>query len=126
MGKTLGSVGIGNIGAEMFRLAKPFDMDFITHDPYVDPSVPESLGVRMVDMDELFRESDILAVNCPLNDETHHLGHILVPEHGFLSCLGILARAGPWIREFPTGEDVGGRSHLRQRHDRRQCPESPA
>ena len=73
VGKTLGSVGIGNIGAEMFRMAKPFDMDFITHDPYVDPSVPESLGVRMVEMDELFRESDILAVNCPLNDETHHL-----------------------------------------------------
>ena len=34
VGRTLGSLGIGNIGAELFRLAKPFDMKFIAHDPY--------------------------------------------------------------------------------------------
>ena len=39
VGKTLGSVGIGNIGAEMFRLAKPLDMNFIACDPYADPAV---------------------------------------------------------------------------------------
>ena len=33
VGRTLGSLGVGNIGAEMFRLAKPFDMTFIAHDP---------------------------------------------------------------------------------------------
>jgi D-3-phosphoglycerate dehydrogenase len=71
--KTLGSIGIGNIGAEMFRLAQAFDMDFIAHDPYVDPEVPKSLGVRMVELTHLFRESDILAVNCPLSKETHNL-----------------------------------------------------
>ena len=38
VGKTLGSLGVGNIGAEMFRLAKPFDMNFIAHDPYADKS----------------------------------------------------------------------------------------
>ena len=42
VGKTLGSVGIGNIGAEMFRLAKPFDMNFMACDPYADPSVARS------------------------------------------------------------------------------------
>ncbi|HEY7764326.1 MAG TPA: NAD(P)-dependent oxidoreductase, partial [Aestuariivirgaceae bacterium] len=39
VGRTLGSIGIGNIGAEMFRLAKPFDMKFIAHDPYADPKL---------------------------------------------------------------------------------------
>ena len=39
VGRTLGSLGVGNIGAEMFRLAKPFDMKFIAHDPYADPTV---------------------------------------------------------------------------------------
>ena len=34
VGRTLGSLGIGNIGAEVFRMAKPFDMKFIAHDPY--------------------------------------------------------------------------------------------
>jgi hypothetical protein len=33
VGRTLGSLGIGNIGAELFRLAKPYDMKFIAHDP---------------------------------------------------------------------------------------------
>lgn len=73
VGKTLGSVGIGNIGAEMFRLAKPFDMRFMAHDPYADPAIAASLGVRMVELDELFRASDILAVNCPLSEKTRHL-----------------------------------------------------
>ncbi len=71
--KTLGSIGIGNIGAEMYRLAKPFDMKFMAHDPYADPAVAEALGVRMVDLETLFREADILCVNCPLGDETHHI-----------------------------------------------------
>ena len=73
VGKTLGSVGIGNIGAEMFRLAAPFDMNFMACDPYADPSVAAELGVQMVDLDTLCRESDILAVNCPLSDATHHI-----------------------------------------------------
>ncbi len=73
IGKTLGSVGIGNIGAEMFRMAKPFDMNFIACDPYADPAVAEELGVRMVDLDTLCREADILTVNCPLSDETRHI-----------------------------------------------------
>src|SRR4051794_18718005 len=34
VGRTIGSLGIGNIGAELFRLLKPFDMRFIAHDPY--------------------------------------------------------------------------------------------
>ena len=73
VGKTLGSIGVGNIGAEMFRLAQAFDMDFIAHDPYVDPEVSKSLGVRMVGLPHLFRESDILAINCPLSEETHNM-----------------------------------------------------
>ena len=73
VGKTLGSVGIGNIGAEMFRLAAPFDMHFIACDPYADPAVAAELGVKLVDLDTLCREADILAVNCPLSEETRHI-----------------------------------------------------
>ena len=73
VGRTLGSVGIGNIGAEMFRLAKPFDLKFIAHDPYADKKVAAELGVKLVDLDTVFREADIVAVNCPLSAETRHL-----------------------------------------------------
>ena len=73
VGLTLGSVGMGNIGAEMFRLARPLDMHFIAHDPYADPALAADLGVTLTDPDSVFREADFLCVNCPLSDETHHL-----------------------------------------------------
>jgi phosphoglycerate dehydrogenase-like enzyme len=73
VGKTLGSLGVGNIGAEMFRLAKPFDMKFMAHDPFADPKVATELGIELVGIDELFGRADILTVNCPLTDETRHI-----------------------------------------------------
>ena len=73
VGKVLGSLGAGNIGAEMFRLAKPFDMRFIAHDPYADKSVAAELNIELVPLEDLFRRSDILCVNCPLTPDTHHI-----------------------------------------------------
>ena len=73
VGKTLGSLGVGNIGAEMFRLARPFDMKFIAHDPYADQTVAAELGIELVGLEDLFARSDVLAVNCPLTPETHHI-----------------------------------------------------
>ena len=73
VGLTLGSVGMGNIGAETFRLARPLDMRFIAHDPYADPALAAELGVTLTDLDSVFREADFVCVNCPLSPETHHL-----------------------------------------------------
>jgi phosphoglycerate dehydrogenase-like enzyme len=73
VGRTLGSIGIGNIGAEMFRLAKPFDMKFVAHDPYADPKLASELGVELMSLEDVFKGSDILCVNCPLTPETRHL-----------------------------------------------------
>ena len=42
----------------------------MTHDPYLDPRRAEELNVEIVSLEELFRESDFVAVNCPLSDET--------------------------------------------------------
>jgi D-3-phosphoglycerate dehydrogenase len=73
VGRTLGSLGVGNIGAEMFRMAKPFDMTFIAHDPFADKTVAAELGIELVPIEELFRRADVLAVNCPLTADTHHI-----------------------------------------------------
>ena len=70
IGRTLGQLGIGNIGAEVFRLAKPFGMGFIAHDPYADQAVADELGIRLVSLEDLFREADFLSVSCPLNEQT--------------------------------------------------------
>jgi phosphoglycerate dehydrogenase-like enzyme len=73
VGRTFGSLGIGNIGAEAFRLLKPFDMKFIAHDPFADKAVASELGVELVGIEELFRRSDVLSVACPLNEATRHI-----------------------------------------------------
>ncbi len=73
VGRTLGSIGIGNIGAELFRLLKPFDMKLIAHDPYADAETAAELGVELVSLEEVFRRSDIVSVSCPLTPETRHL-----------------------------------------------------
>jgi phosphoglycerate dehydrogenase-like enzyme len=72
-GKTLGSVGLGNIASELFCLAGPLDLDFIAHDPAVDSATAARAGVRWVELDDVFRLSDIVTVNCPLTAATRHL-----------------------------------------------------
>lgn len=73
VGRTLGSLGIGNIGAEVFRMAKPFDMKFIAHDPFADPKVAAELGIELVSLEDVFRRADVLSVSCPLTPETRHI-----------------------------------------------------
>lgn len=72
-GRTLGQLGIGNIGAEVLRLAAPFGMRFLAHDPYVDPVLARQLGVELVDMETLFRQADFLSVSVPLSEKTRGL-----------------------------------------------------
>jgi len=70
VGRVLGSLGMGNIGAEMFRLAAPLGMRMMAHDPYAEPATASALGVELVGLDALFSQADVLAVNCPLNADT--------------------------------------------------------
>jgi phosphoglycerate dehydrogenase-like enzyme len=76
VGKVLGSVGVGNIGAEMFRLAQPFGMTFIASDPFADAATARDLGVELVPLEELFRRADYLTINCPLSDATEGLVNV--------------------------------------------------
>ncbi|RWM12395.1 MAG: dehydrogenase [Mesorhizobium sp.] len=73
VGRTFASLGIGNIGAEVFRLLKPFDMKFIAHDPYADGKTAAELGIELVGLEDLFRRADVLSVSVPLSSETHHI-----------------------------------------------------
>jgi phosphoglycerate dehydrogenase-like enzyme len=73
VGRTFGSIGIGNIGAELFRLLRPFDMNLIAYDPYADSKKAAELGVKLLGLEDVFRRSDIVSVSCPLTPETSHL-----------------------------------------------------
>ena len=70
MGRTLGVIGVGNIGKEIFRLAQPFGMKLLGCDPNVPQSAVTSLGVAMVDKDTLLRLSDYISVNTFLDEST--------------------------------------------------------
>jgi phosphoglycerate dehydrogenase-like enzyme len=72
VGKTFGQLGMGNIGAEAFRMAAPFGMRLIAHDPYADEKLARELGIELVSSEVLFREADFLSVSVPLSDATHH------------------------------------------------------
>lgn len=73
VGRTLASIGLGNIGAEMFRLARPLGMRHIACDPYADGGVAREVDAALVDLDTAFREADFLALHCPLTPQTKHL-----------------------------------------------------
>lgn len=72
-GRTLGLVGAGRIGAEVARLATAFGMTVIGFDPYLAVDRAESLDIRLVGLDELITDSDVISIHVPLSDETRGL-----------------------------------------------------
>jgi D-3-phosphoglycerate dehydrogenase len=72
-GKTIGIVGMGNIGTRVALRARAFEMQLLVYDPYIPASRVTALGGRWVGLDAVFSESDFVTVHCPLNDETRHM-----------------------------------------------------
>ena len=72
--KTIGIVGMGQIGIAMARRAKAFGMDIVYADDYDPPAAAlEGLDARKVSLDELFATADVVSLHCPYLPSTHHL-----------------------------------------------------
>ncbi len=72
--RTLGVVGMGGIGRALVELLRGFGMHApLAFDPYLDPQIAQSMGVRLVPLDELMATADFVSVHCPLNDKTRNL-----------------------------------------------------
>jgi phosphoglycerate dehydrogenase-like enzyme len=69
-GRTLGLVGLGNVGRELVALALPFGLRILACDPY---AVEVPAGVELVPLETVLEEADFAVLICPLNEETHHL-----------------------------------------------------
>src|SRR5262245_48271564 len=69
-GKTVGSIGVGNIGGELFRLLAPLEMNHMAYDPYAKAEDAAKLRVRLTDKETVFKEADFICVNTPLTPET--------------------------------------------------------
>lgn len=71
--KTLGIVGIGNIGSQVAKRMQAFAMNVIAFDPFLSEDKAKAMGVEKVDLRELFRRSDFITVHTPLTAETKNL-----------------------------------------------------
>ena len=71
--KTLGVIGIGNIGALVAEKALALGMRVIAYDLYVSKEFAESKGIELVDFDTLMKESDFIAINVPLVKDTRNM-----------------------------------------------------
>ncbi len=67
--KTMGVIGTGKIGKAFINICKGFGMKILAYDIYPD----EILGIKYASLDEIFKESDIISLHCPLTKENYHL-----------------------------------------------------
>jgi D-3-phosphoglycerate dehydrogenase len=72
-GKTLGVAGLGNVGSIVADRALGLKMRVLAYDPFLSAERAAELGVELVDLDELYRRSDIVTVHVPLLDETRNM-----------------------------------------------------
>lgn len=69
-GKTVGIVGLGAIGREVAKRLAAFDSSIVACDPYVSADAAAQVGARIVPLEELVADSDIITLHCPVNPQT--------------------------------------------------------
>ncbi len=72
-GKTVGVIGTGRIGRVFIDICRGFGMRVLAYDRSPAPGLEDGDAVRYVSLDELFAESDIISLHCPLTEQTHHM-----------------------------------------------------
>ena len=72
-GKTIATIGLGNISTEFFRLIAPFDCTRIAYDPWKTQTEADVHDVKLVELDQLFAQADAVIVLAALTPETTHL-----------------------------------------------------
>ncbi len=70
--KTVGVIGVGKIGKIFINIMKGFGCKILIYDIVQDPELIQK-GISYVPLNELFAQSDIISLHCPLNPQTHHL-----------------------------------------------------
>lgn len=72
-GKTVGVIGTGRIGRVFIDICRGFGMRVLAYDKYRTEGIDNGDSIRYVELDELFADSDIISLHCPLTEETYHV-----------------------------------------------------
>ncbi|MSV27384.1 MAG: dehydrogenase [Bryobacterales bacterium] len=99
-GRTIGTIGFGNIAKEAVRLLTSFDVGrFLVFDPFVTAEQTRALNAELVSLEDLLRRSDYVLINCPLTAATRHL--IGAPELRLMKPEAVLINTarGPIVDE---------------------------
>jgi phosphoglycerate dehydrogenase-like enzyme len=72
-GATLGIIGFGRIGRKLAELIRPFGMTVLAYDPFVAEDAAQALGVELVELDVLLKQSDFICIHALLNENTRGL-----------------------------------------------------
>ncbi len=68
--KTLGIIGLGNIGSQVAKKAQGLEMNVIAYDPFLSEDKAKTLGIKKVSLEELFAQSDFITIHTPMTPET--------------------------------------------------------
>ena len=98
-GRTLGIIGMGNVGKEVAKRARGFDLNIIYTTPRPSAEIDATYGARAVTLDELLKQADIISLHCPHKPETHHLIDAAAIETTKPSAVIINISRGPVIDE---------------------------
>ena len=72
-GKTIGIVGLGRVGGHVAQFARAFGMQTLGHDPFLDPERAAELQVKLLPLDSLLRQVDVVTLHVAYTEQTHHL-----------------------------------------------------
>ena len=113
-GKTVGLLGFGNIGKQLVRMMKGFDVKVLVYDAYFPDQDDEKYGVAFLsDKEELFRQSDIISLHVPLNEETKGMINkdvfAMMKSSAYLinTCRGAVVNEADLIEALQTGQIRG-------------------
>lgn len=81
-GKTVGVIGTGRIGRVFIDICRGFGMKVLAYDKFPAEGLDNGDTIRYVTLDELFANSDILSLHCPLTEETYHI----IDEESLAKC----------------------------------------
>ncbi|MCI8352656.1 MAG: 2-hydroxyacid dehydrogenase [Clostridia bacterium] len=112
-GKTVGVIGTGKIGKVFIEIMKGFGAKVIAYDLYKDERSATEIGFKYVDLDSLYKESDIISIHCPLTPETDNMinkDSIKKMKDGVIiinTSRGKLVNTNDLIEELSSGK-IGG------------------